>query len=169
MRKMIVSVTLAMLLMSCAGYAHPQSDKDHHPHSRHQSTHHRAGNDTPPNHRADRDIRDHNRENHDKYEWVEGSPHHPKRDGRYHHYRERPDDNDQVHHGPDKDERIQFQFRHRGELTPPTSPGANPVTPAPSFSNSPGSNGSSDVSSVQAFSDYTKIFEAFLGVASQLR
>ena len=186
MRKRIVTIALAMFLMSCVGYAQPKSDKDNPQPPRRQPTHHWIDKDAQSHHEHDKGDRYHNSESRDRFDREERSEHHRDGDDRYHHRGERdrhegderfhhdPDKDDQYRHRTDKDkndkdERSQFQSHHRDNLTPPTPPAPSPLNPVPGYKSRPGSIVSNaNPADMLSSSEMPQVINDFLNMSSLL-
>ena len=195
MRKKAVSITLAVFLISCVGYAQPRDGRDNR----------QPPQNLPPQHRSDRMDRSQPR--------PEGDKHTQTRNERGRGDREvhssnpmppqsRPDRSERVQPPPERAERPRVQPppnqpppsqvqnqpfvnpavredvsslppQERGNLRPPTAPAPLPVTPAPSITNSPGSDVSytenSNANGGQAISDIVSIVDQFLSFSSFFR
>ena len=179
MRKIVVSITLAILLMSCIGYAQPRDGRD----SRQPPP------IPPPKHRSDQVNHSPSQPDGDKHTQPRTESGRSDRETRSQNQsppQSRPDRNDRVQPPPDRAERpqvqpppnqplpnnVQNQFppNNRGNLMPPVLPGPNPVTPAPNFPNSPGSDGSyienSNSNGGQKLNDIVSIVDQFLNFSS---
>ena len=190
MRKRIVTIALAMFLMSCVGYAQPKSDKDNPQPPRRQPTHHWIDKDAQSHHEHDKGDRYHNSESRDRFDREERSEHHRDGDNRDHHrdewdrherdvrFHHESGKDEKYQHGTDRDrsekeERSHFQSNNRSNLTPPNAPMPKPLIPAPGLFETPGANvgviSNSNAAEMLTSSDMSRVVDAFLGMTSLLR
>ena len=170
MRKIVVSITLAMVILSGVGYARPNPGKDHSP----------PPPNPPPQHRSDRALRPQPRpENNQRPQQQQPPP------------QSRPERKDPAPH-PVRDERqpVQPPVKAPPNLQQPNSHPPNPQPPnqpfsapsgqeripgnsAPDASNQPASaersaaGGNTDVA--QPLLDIASIVDTFLGIAALFR
>ena len=125
MKKLIVSLSLLMLMSTNIGYAYHENDRSNRTPPQRHPVHHRAD--------RDRDERSHNQESHQK----------PAQDTVDRERGDNPNRQSQrqepVRHKIVKDERVHHP-NDRSKVMSASMSAHKPVTPAPTFANSPGSN-----------------------------